>query len=106
MKRLLMLLCIPTMIIMAAPAYADDPAPNPAPNNDEDFAKQLTDAGVTYQDPKKAVAAAKVVCELLDNDQPKSVVEKNLESRNGFTDNGAHKFMILATAEYCPKHSA
>ena len=101
MKRLLMLLCIPTMIIVAAPAYADDPPPN----NDEDFAKQLTDAGVTYQDPKKAVAAAKDVCELLDADQPKNVVEKNLESRNGFTDNGAHKFIILATAEYCPKHS-
>lgn len=100
MKRLLLLLSIPTMIIGAAPAYADDP-----PANDSDFTKQLTDAGVTYQDPKKAVAAAKVVCELLDADQPKSVVEKNLESRNGFTDNGAQKFMILATAEYCPKHS-
>ena len=99
-----MLLSIPTMIIVAAPAYADDPPS--APNNDNDFTKQLTDAGVTYQDPKKAVAAAKVVCELLDADQPKSVVEKNLESRNGFTDNGAQKFMILATAEYCPKHSS
>jgi len=102
MKRLLMLLCIPTMIIVAAPAYADDPAPA----NDEDFAKQLTDAGLTYEDPKKAVAAAKDVCELLDADQPKSEVEKNLQTRNGFAGNGAHKFMILATAEYCPKHSA
>lgn len=104
MKRLLMLLCIPTMIIVAAPAYADDPPS--APNNDEDFAKQLTDAGLTYEDPKKAVAAAKDVCELLDADQPKSEVEKNLQSRNGFAGNGARKFMILATAEYCPKHSA
>jgi len=46
------------------------------------------------------------VCELLDADQPKSEVEKNLQTRNGFAGNGAHKFMILATAEYCPKHSA
>ena len=100
MKRLLMLLSIPTMILVAAPAYADPP-----PNNDSDFTKQLTDAGLTYQDEKQAVAAAKDVCELLDADQPKGEVEKNLQSRNGFAGNGAHKFMILATAEYCPKHS-
>ena len=100
MKRLLMLLSIPAMIIVAPPAYADDP-----PNNDGDFTKQLTDAGLTYEDPKKAVAAAKDVCELLDADQPKSEVEKNLQTRNGFAGNDAKKFMILATAEYCPKHS-
>jgi hypothetical protein len=102
MKRLLMLLSIPTMILVAAPAYAD---PASAPANDDDFAKQLSDAGITYQDPKQAVAAAKDVCELLDADQPKSAVESNLQTRNGMTGGGAKNFVILSTAEYCPKHS-
>jgi hypothetical protein len=100
MKRLLMLLTIPTMILVAAPAYAD-----PAPANDDDFTKQLTDAGITYEDPKQAVAVAKDVCELLDADQPKSMVESNLQTRNGMTGGGAKNFVILSTAEYCPKHS-
>ena len=54
MKRLLMLMSVATMMATAAPAYAD-----PASDNDADFLKQLTAAGVTYQDPAAAIAVAK-----------------------------------------------
>jgi hypothetical protein len=98
MKRLLlMLMSIAATTAMAAPACAD-----PAPNNDADFLKQLTDAGVTYTDPAQAVAAAKNICELADKGTPAADIKKNLEQRNSFSGNGAANFIMLAAAEYCP----
>jgi Protein of unknown function (DUF732) len=100
MKRLLMLLSIATMTIPAAPAYADPP-----PNNDADFVKQLTAAGLTYQDPAQAVTVAKDVCDLVDKGTSETDIEQNLQSRNpSFRGNGVKKFVMLAAAEYCPKY--
>ena len=99
MKRLLMLLSA-TTITMAIPAYADPP-----PNNDADFLKQLSAAGLTDQDPAQAVAVAKDVCQLVDKGTPDTDIEKNLQLRNpSFTGNGAAKFIMLAAGEYCPKY--
>lgn len=95
-----MLLSAPAMVVMAAPAYADPP-----PNNDADFLKQLTAAGLTYQDGPQAVAVAKDVCQLVDKGTPDTDIQKNLQLRNpSFTGNGAAKFMMLAAGEYCPKY--
>jgi hypothetical protein len=100
MRRLLMLLSVPTMIVVAAPAYADPP-----PNNDADFLQQLTAAGLSYQDPAQAVAVAKDVCQLVDKGTPDTDIEKNLQLRNpSFSGNGAAKFIMLAAGEYCPKY--
>jgi hypothetical protein len=100
MKRLLMLLSVPAVIVAAAPAYGDPP-----PNNDADFLQQLTAAGLSYQDPAQAVAVAKDVCQLVDKGTPDSDIEKNLQLRNpSFTGNGAAKFIMLAAGEYCPKY--
>jgi len=100
MKRLLMLFSVPTVVAVAAPAYADPP-----PNNDADFLRQLTAAGLSYQDPTQAVAVAKGVCQLVDKGTPDTDIEKNLELRNpSFTGNGAAKFIMLAAGEYCPKY--
>ena len=102
MKRLLMLVGVATMTIVAAPAYADPPAP---PNNDADFVQQLHAAGLTYQDPAKAVTVAKDVCDLADKGTPQSDIEQNLQSQNpSFTGKGVRKFVMLAAAEYCPKY--
>ncbi len=100
MKRLLMLLSVPT-IIMAAPAYAD-----PGPSNDADFLRQIKDAGLSYKDDgKDAVTVAKSLCDLADKGTPTADIEKNLQSGNpSLAGNGAAKFMTLAAAEYCPKH--
>jgi hypothetical protein len=100
MKRQLMLLCIPAMIAVAAPAYAD----NDAPNNDTDFLKQITDAGLTYSDGPKTVEVAKNACALADTGTNPDEIEKNLVSLNpSLQGGGAVKFLTLAAAEYCPK---
>lgn len=102
MKRLMMLVGVATMTIVAAPAYADPPTP---PNNDADFVQQLHAAGLTYQDPAKAVTVAKDVCDLADKGTPQADIEKNLQSQNpSFTGNGVRNFVMLAAAEYCPKY--
>ena len=102
MNRLMMLVGVATMTIVAAPAYADPPTP---PNNDADFVQQLHAAGLTYQDPAKAVTVAKDVCDLADKGTPQADIEKNLQSQNpSFSGNGVRNFVMLAAAEYCPKY--
>jgi hypothetical protein len=102
MKRLMMLVGVATMTIAAPPAYADPPTP---PNNDADFVQQLTAAGLTYQDPAKAVTVAKDVCDLADKGTSQSEIEQNLQSQNpSFTGKGVRNFVMLAAAEYCPKY--
>ena len=98
MKRLLMLISAASMIGMAAPAYAD-----PVSDDDAGFLKQLTDAGVTYKDPVRAVAVAKDVCDLANKGTSGTDIKTNLEQRNSFSENGAAKFITLAALEYCPK---
>ena len=102
MKNLMMLVGVASMTIVAAPAYADPPTP---PNNDADFVQQLHAAGLTYEDPAKAVTVAKDVCDLADKGTPQSDIEKNLQSQNpSFSGKGVRKFVMLAAAEYCPKY--
>jgi hypothetical protein len=99
MKRLLMLLSMSATVIVAAPAYADPSAPN----NDDDFLKQIKDAGVTFQDGPKAVEVAKNMCALGASGTKADEIEKNLLSLNpSLGESGAAKFMTLAAAEYCP----
>jgi hypothetical protein len=103
MKSLTMLVGLATMTIVAAPAYAD---PTTAPNNDGDFVQQLHAAGLTYQDPDKAVKVAKGICDLADKGTSQADIEKNLQSENpSFSGNGVRKFVLIAAAEYCPKYS-
>jgi hypothetical protein len=99
MKRLLMLISAGAMIGMAAPAYADPPS-----GNDADFLKQISDAGITYQDPAAAISAAKTVCELADSGTSGTDIVNNLNQRNpSFKGNAAANFITIAAAEYCPK---
>jgi uncharacterized protein DUF732 len=102
MKNLMMLVGLAAMTIVAAPAYADPPTP---PNNDADFVQQLHAAGLTYEDPAKAVTVAKDVCDLADKGTPQADIEKNLQSQNpSFSGKGVRKFVMLAAGEYCPKY--
>jgi hypothetical protein len=102
MRRLLMLLGAPVVIVLATPAQAD---PSSAPNDDVDFLKQMSDAGLSYHDPKQAVMVAKSVCDLADKGTSQTDIEKNLLSENpSFTSGGVRKFVILSAGEYCPKY--
>jgi hypothetical protein len=101
MKHLLILTSVAAMIGMAAPAYADDPPSG----HDADFIKQLKSAGLTEQDPAKAIAVAKDMCGLFDKGTPDTDIQSNLVSLNpGLTPHGAADFMTLAAGEYCPKY--
>jgi hypothetical protein len=101
MKRLLMLTSVAAMIGMAAPAYADPSG------NDSDFLKHLSNAGLTYQDPDKAITVAKSVCDLVDKGTSGKDIVDNLQQNNpGFTGDGASKFTAIAASDYCPKYVA
>jgi hypothetical protein len=103
MKHLLILTSAAAMIGMAAPAYADDPPSG----GDADFVSQLKAAGLSLQDPAKAIKVANDMCKLADNGTPDTEIESNLVSLNpGLTAHGADEFMTLAAAEYCPKYEA
>jgi uncharacterized protein DUF732 len=102
MKRLVILTSVAAMIGMAAPVYADPPT-----GPDADFIDHLNAAGLTEQDPAKAIAAAKNMCSLRENGTPDTVIQSNLVSRNpGLTAHDADEFMKVATASYCPKNPA
>jgi hypothetical protein len=92
-----MLFSIATMIAMAAPPHAG------ADGNDQSFLVALQQAGLTYQDPDRAVAAGKQVCDLVDGGMTGVDIVKNLEQYNpGFAGNGAAKFTAISAEAYCP----
>jgi hypothetical protein len=103
------LISVTAVVAMAAPAYADpdtdagtDKGTSAA---DTDFLNQLKQAGLTYQDPAKAISAAKTVCQLVDDGTPDTDIVNNLQLRNpGFSGIGAAKFSTIAAGEYCPKY--
>jgi Protein of unknown function (DUF732) len=100
MKRLLMLTSVAAMIGMAAPAYADPSG------NDADFLKHLSSAGLSYQDPDKAVSVAKSVCDLADKGTSGADIVDDLKKENpSFTGDGAAKFTAIAASDYCPKYA-
>lgn len=103
MKHLLILTSVAAMIGMAAPAYADDPPSGV----DADFIDGLKAAGLTEQDPAKAIAAAKDACSLMDKGTSDTEIQNNLVSQNpGLTPKGAAEFVTLAKGKYCSKHLA
>ncbi|OBF57686.1 hypothetical protein A5756_08640 [Mycobacterium sp. 852002-53434_SCH5985345] len=96
--RFLLVLASVAAIGLAAPAYADI-------DNDQDFLKDLRDAGLTYQDGGNAVTIAKSVCELLDDGQSSAEIVTQLRNQNpAFQGASAAKFTYLASAHYCPKY--
>ncbi|OBG92628.1 hypothetical protein A5697_06875 [Mycobacterium sp. E3251] len=96
--RFLLVLTSVAAIGLAAPAYADI-------DNDQDFLKDLRDAGLTYQDGGNAVTIAKSVCELLDDGQSSAEIVTQLRNQNpAFQGASAAKFTYLASAHYCPKY--
>ncbi|OBI81081.1 DUF732 domain-containing protein [Mycobacterium sp. 1245805.9] len=91
------------LIGLAAPAHADED-PNADPATDADFLTALKFAGISYQDPKAAISAAKTLCQLEDTGATEDEIIGNLQQRNGFTGNGAAKFTVIAVGAYCPKY--
>ncbi len=98
MRLLLMLTGVAALIGLAPPAYADI-------DNDQDFLTDLRQAGITYQDPNRAITAGKSVCELLDAGKSDAEIVTELRNRNpAFQGAGAAKFTFLSSSHYCPKY--
>lgn len=100
MRRLLVLPIVAVAVGLAAPVHADI-------DNDQDFLKDLTDAGLTYQSGGNAITIGKSVCELLDDGQSGAKIVTDLRNQNpAFQGAAAAKFMYLSAAHYCPKYVA
>lgn len=98
MRFLLGLTSLATVLVLAAPAHADV-------DNDQDFLKDLRDAGITYQDGGNAITIGKSVCELLDDGQSDAKIVTDLRNQNpAFQGAAAAKFTFLSAAHYCPKY--
>ncbi|OBH00109.1 MULTISPECIES: DUF732 domain-containing protein [unclassified Mycobacterium] len=98
MRFLLVLAGAAAVIGLAAPAHADV-------DNDQDFLKDLRDAGITYQDGGNAITIGKSVCDLLDDGQSDAKIVTDLRNQNpGFQGASAAKFTYLSAAHYCPKY--
>jgi len=97
--RIFLGLCgVAAMIGLATPAHADI-------DNDQDFLKDLRDAGLTYQDGGNAITIGKSVCELLDDGQSDAKIVTDLRNQNpAFQGASAAKFTYLSAAHYCPKY--
>lgn len=60
---------------LAAPVRADI-------DNDQDFLKDLTDAGLTYKDGGNAITIGKAVCAMLDDGQSDAKIVTDLRNQN------------------------
>jgi hypothetical protein len=98
MKLVLFLASVAVVIGTAAPAYADPDG------KDQAFLNALSQAGLTYLNPDRAIAAAKDVCDLANGGMTGEEIVKNLQDRNpGFQGPGAAKFAAIAASAYCPE---
>lgn len=117
MKPLSALLLLAALITSAAVASADpaDPAAGGVPLADpavggvppavgnSGFLTALQNAGITYDDPARVIAAAQAVCGLIDNGKPGLEILQGLMNTNpGFTMDGAAQFAAIAANAYCP----
>ena len=98
MRLALFLASAAVVIAAAAPAHAD------LDGKDQAFLTTLSQAGLTYLNPERAVAAAKDVCDLANGGMTGEEIVKNLQDRNpGFQGQGAAKFTAIAASAYCPE---
>jgi Protein of unknown function (DUF732) len=98
MRLVLVLASVAVVIGAAAPASAD------TDSSDQVFLAALKEAGLTYQDPDRAIAVGHTVCRLVDGGMTGVEIVKHLQDLNpGFQGDGAAKFTAIAATTYCPK---
>ena len=98
MRTLVALAILGAATGVAAPAYAD-------PSPDASFLAALDKASISYQSGPQAVAAAKQVCDWINQGQRRSDVIQTVSAGNpGFGMSGAAEFTTLAERAYCPQH--
>ena len=98
MRTVVVLATLAVATSLAPPAYAD-------PSPDGSFLGGLDKAGITYHSGPEAVAAAKQVCDWINQGQRRSDVIVSVSTSNpGFAMSSAEEFTTLAERAYCPDH--
>jgi hypothetical protein len=98
MRLVLAFAAVAAVFGAAAPANAE------VDGNDQAFLVTLRQAGLTYQDPDRAIAVGHTVCRLVDEGMTGADVVKHLQEYNpSFEGDGAAKFTAIAASAYCPK---
>ncbi|OSC24970.1 hypothetical protein B8W69_20400 [Mycobacterium vulneris] len=81
---------------MAMPAHAD--------SDDDAFLAALTKAGISYQNPDRAITAGQKVCDLANSGTSQLDIVRDIRDLNpGFTMVSAAKFAQAAASVYCPE---
>jgi Protein of unknown function (DUF732) len=98
MRTLVVLATLAVATGLAAPAYAD-------PSPDATFLTALDKDGITYHSGPEAVAAARQVCDWVNQGQRRSDVIVAVSTSNpGFAMSSAEEFTTLAERAYCSDH--
>ena len=85
MKALPLLASVVALVGLAAPAHADP--------DDDAFLAALTKAGISYQNPDKAVKAGQKVCDLANSGTSQLDIVRDIRDLNpSFTMTSAAKF--------------
>lgn len=80
---------------MAVPAHAD--------SDDDAFLAALNKAGITYQNPDRAIKAAQKVCDLANSGTTELDIIRDVHELNpAFTTAKAALFVQAAAGVYCP----
>jgi hypothetical protein len=81
---------------VAAPAHAD--------GVDDTFLATVKAAGITFQDPGKAIGAARWVCSMAGQGKQMADLVKTIQAQNpGLTGDNAARFTAIAANTYCPE---
>ena len=98
MKRLMVVLGVASALGLAAPAHAE-------PGVDASFIDALSKAGISFNDPSKAVEAGHTTCDLISQGKPGIQVVQLVEQQNsGISTTNAAKFTAIAVSAYCPQY--
>lgn len=99
MKLLSALVCAVTLVGLAAPAHGD-----PA-SDDAAFLAALRNAGLTFNNPARAITSAHAVCGFMSNGETGLQVVTDIKNQNpALTLDGAALFATIACSTYCPEH--
>jgi hypothetical protein len=96
MKVLPFLASVVALVGMAIPAHAD--------SDDDAFLAALIQAGISYQNPDRAVTAGQKVCDLANSGTSQLDIIRDIRDLNpAFTMISAAKFAKTAASVYCPE---
>ncbi|CAM3276493.1 hypothetical protein BST27_25880 [Mycobacterium intermedium] len=105
MKLLPALLAVAFGIVVAAPAHAEPGADEPPTDeHNEEFLADLTQIGISFQDPNQAISAGKAVCGFISRGVSGLQLLNDIRDNNpGLTPADTARFATISAKHYCPR---